>query len=171
MNSFWVVLLTPAAINFRFFGYFWLVSMTPGKNVIAGFNDTSDKLLWREKTAIYPVASHTLIRGPWGLWGTKTYFKPKRRYLGLVSRAFRVPFGFGSLRDLWSGCVYGCAFSWRFQWNYRRPSPTSAAGDIAVLVWTSFGGLRGPWSGCVRCLWMCLFKTTPMEYSGARGTH
>ncbi len=27
-----------------FFGYFWPVSTTPGKNVIAGVNDTADKL-------------------------------------------------------------------------------------------------------------------------------
>jgi len=37
------VLLTPM-INFRVFGYFWLVSTTPGKNVIASVNDTADKL-------------------------------------------------------------------------------------------------------------------------------
>jgi hypothetical protein len=37
------VLLTPR-INFRVFGYFWLVSTTPGKNVIASVNDTADKL-------------------------------------------------------------------------------------------------------------------------------
>jgi hypothetical protein len=37
------VSLTPA-INFRLFGYFWLVSTTPGKNVIAGVDDTGDKL-------------------------------------------------------------------------------------------------------------------------------
>jgi hypothetical protein len=40
VNSFSAVSLTPA-INFRPFGYFWRVSITPGKNVIA---DTGDKL-------------------------------------------------------------------------------------------------------------------------------
>ncbi len=34
-------------------------------------------------------------------------------------------------QDVWG--VYGCNFSWRFQWHHRRPWPTSAAGDIADL--------------------------------------
>jgi hypothetical protein len=44
---------------------------------------------------------------------------------------------FGSLRasdrDVWG--IYGCIFSWRFQWHYRhqRPCPTSAARDTAVF--------------------------------------
>jgi hypothetical protein len=29
--------------------------------------------------------------------------------------------------------VYGCAFSWQFQWHYWRPRPTPAASDIAVF--------------------------------------
>jgi hypothetical protein len=32
-------------INFMFFGFFWPVSTTPGKNVIAGVKDTADKFL------------------------------------------------------------------------------------------------------------------------------
>jgi hypothetical protein len=40
VNSFLTV--TPV-INFRLFGYFRPVSTTPGKNVIGGVNDTSDK--------------------------------------------------------------------------------------------------------------------------------
>jgi hypothetical protein len=43
LNKFLVVSLT-LAINFRPVGYFWLVSMTPGKNIIAGVIDTGDKL-------------------------------------------------------------------------------------------------------------------------------
>ncbi len=67
-------------------------------------------------------------------------------------------------QDVWG--VYGCAFSWSFQWNYRRQSPTSAAGDIAVLVWVSFGSLRGPWSGCVRCLYGCAFSNGVLRGPG-----
>ncbi len=58
--------------------------------------------------------------------------------------------------------VYRCVLSWRFQWDHRRPCPTSAAGYIDNLVKSSFGGLRGLWSGCLRCLWMHLFKLVPM---------
>ncbi len=67
--------------------------------------------------------------------------------------------GVGGFRGLWSGCVglYRCVFLWRFQWDHRRPCPTSAAGDIADLVKSSFGGLRDLWSGCLGCLWMHLF--------------
>ncbi len=49
--------------------------------------------------------------------------------------------------------VCGCIFSWPFQWDYRRPCPTSAARDITNLVLkSSVGGLRGLWSGSVGCL-------------------
>ncbi len=48
-------------------------------------------------------------------------------------------------QSIWG--VYECVFSWRFQWHYRLPCPTSVAGDIAVLVWSSYGGLMGLWSG------------------------
>ncbi len=51
-------------------------------------------------------------------------------------------FSFGGLRGLWSRCmgwgVFGCNFSWRFQWQHRRPWPTSAAGDIADLSPSTF---------------------------------
>jgi hypothetical protein len=43
VNNFSAVSLTPV-ISFWLFGYFWPVSRTPGKNVIAGVNDTGDKL-------------------------------------------------------------------------------------------------------------------------------
>ncbi len=33
------------SVNFRLFGYFWLVLMTPEKNVIASVKDTSDKFI------------------------------------------------------------------------------------------------------------------------------
>ncbi len=35
-----------------------------------------------------------------------------------------------SNQGVWS--VYGCVFSWWFQWHHQRPRPTPAAGDIAV---------------------------------------
>jgi hypothetical protein len=64
----------------------------------------------------------TLIRGP---GGRQNYFKPKKwHYLVLAASGV-------SDQDVWD--VYGCNFSWRFQWHHRRPWPTSAAGDIADL--------------------------------------
>jgi hypothetical protein len=63
--------------------------------------------------------------------------------------------------------LYRSVLSWRFQWDHRRPCPTSAAGDIADLVKSSFGGLRDLWSGSLRCLWMHLFKPVLMIPSAA----
>ncbi len=68
-------------------------------------------------------------------------------------------------QGLWG--VYRCILSWGFQWDNRRPCPTSVAGDIANLVKRSFGGLRGLWSGSLRCLWMHLFKPVPRILSVA----
>ncbi len=39
-------------------------------------------------------------------------------------------------QDVWG--VFGCNFSWRFQWQHRRPWPTSAARDIADLSPSTF---------------------------------
>ncbi len=63
--------------------------------------------------------------------------------------------------------IYGCVFSRRFQWDHRRPCPTTAAGVIADLVKSCFCGLRGLWSGCVGCPWMHLFMAVPMIPSAA----
>ncbi len=47
-----------------------------------------------------------------------------------LNNAVLVWSSFGGLRGLWSGYVRClCAFSWLFQWQYRWPWPTSAAGD------------------------------------------
>ncbi len=47
-----------------------------------------------------------------------------------ANNAVLVLSSFGCLRGLWSGCVRClCAFSWQFQWQYRRLWPTSAARD------------------------------------------
>ncbi len=47
-----------------------------------------------------------------------------------LNNALLVWSSFGGLRGLWSRFVRClCAFSWLFQWQYRRPWPTSAAGD------------------------------------------
>ncbi len=67
-------------------------------------------------------APHT----PWDPWGHQNYRKPKRHYLVLAA----------SGASVWG--VYGCSFSWRFQWHHRWPWPTSAAGDIADLSPSTF---------------------------------
>jgi hypothetical protein len=47
-----------------------------------------------------------------------------------LNNAVLVWSSFGSLWGLWSGYVRCLsAFSWLFQWQFRRPWPTSAAGD------------------------------------------
>ncbi len=51
---------------------------------------------------------HTLIRGP---WGRQNFFIPKQQYLVLAASGARD-------QDVWG--VYGCNFSWWFQWNHRR---------------------------------------------------
>jgi hypothetical protein len=68
-------------------------------------------------------------------------------------------------RGVWS--FYRCVLSWRFQWDHRRPCPTSAAGAIADFVKQDFGGLRDLWSGSLRCLWLHLFKPVLMIPSAA----
>ncbi len=57
------------------------------------------------------------------------YCKSKRHYLVLAASG-------ASDQDVWG--VYGCNFSWRFQWHHRRLWPTSAAGDIADLSPSTF---------------------------------
>jgi hypothetical protein len=85
VNRYSAVSMTPA-INFRLFGYFWSVLMSPGKNVIAGVNDTGDKLLWRQRSRgrMLPpwksasiASSHTLTIGT---WGRQNWFKPNFFY-------------------------------------------------------------------------------------------
>jgi hypothetical protein len=70
--------------------------MTPGKNVIAGVNDTADKVFHHRPPKSATTAkivigtamirrkstSYTLIRGP---EGRQNYFKPKRHYLVLAA--------------------------------------------------------------------------------------
>jgi len=86
--------------------------------------------------------------------------RKKRGGIKMVLGASRV-----SDQGVWG--VYRCVFSWRFQWDHRRPCPTSAAGAIADFVKQSFGSLRDLWSGSLRCLWMHLFKPVPMIPSAA----
>ncbi len=81
----------------------------------------------------------------------------------MVSAASRA-----SDQDVWG--LYRCIFSWWFQWDHRRPCPTSAAGDITNFVKSSFGGLRDLWSGCLGCLWMHLFMAVLMTPSAAGAT-
>ncbi len=120
--------------------------MTPSLNFSSG-----NKLYWRQRsvlsaklylaaevtaTTAYIVigtamkrcigTSHTLIRGP---WGSQNFFKPKRHYLVLVASV-------ASDLDVWG--VYGCNFSWRFQWHHQRLCLTSTAGDIVNLSPSTF---------------------------------
>ncbi len=84
---------------------------------------------WTQPWKRAKAPSHTLIRGP---GGHQNFFKPKRHYLVLAaSGAYD--------QDVWD--VYGCNFSWRFQWHHRRPWPTLAAGDIADLYPSTFSYL------------------------------
>ncbi len=106
--------------------------MTPGKNVVAGVVDTciDDRGLLLLQNYLRPPKSATAAdivigrpRRPPKLLQTKTAL-----------------FSFGGLRGLWSRCVFGCNFSWRFQfqWHRRRLRPTSEAGDIADLYPSTF---------------------------------
>ncbi len=45
---------------------------------------------------------------PWNTWGRQNYCKPKRHYLVLAALG-------ASDQDVWG--VYGCNFSWQFQWH------------------------------------------------------
>ncbi len=76
-------------------------------------------------------------------------------------------FGASGVSDQGVWGIYRCVFSWRFQWDHRRPCPTSAAGAIADFVKLGFCGLRDLWSGSLRCLWMHLFKPVLMIPSAA----
>ncbi len=144
VNSFSAVSFTPA-INFRPFGYFWLVSTAPAINCspvsttppitteVWAFCKTNcgrrsrpwPPILSLEHPRKGAMAPHT----PWDPWGRQNYCKQKRHYLVLAASG-------ASDQDVWG--VYGCSFSWRFQWHHRRPWPTSAAEDIADLFPSTF---------------------------------
>ncbi len=64
-----------------------------------------------------------------GPGGRQSYFKPKRHYLVLAASE-------ASDQYVWG--VFGCNFSWRFQWHHRRLWSTSAAGEIANLSPSTF---------------------------------
>ncbi len=156
MNRFSAVSLTPA-INFRLFGYFWPVSLTLGKNVFAGVNDTAkklftgvnkpainclpvsttppinfsgnNKLYWWQRfvlsAKLSPAAevghgrrychwnSHEKaqrhLTHPDQALEAASYIKPKPHYLVLAASG-------ATDQDMWD--VYGCNFSWRFQWHH-----------------------------------------------------
>ncbi len=79
--------LLTLAINSRLFGYFWLVSTTQRvKNVIAGVNDTSDKLT-TEVCSFCKTENH-VARTP-KILQTKTAISQP-----CVQSAYRVQFGF-----------------------------------------------------------------------------
>ncbi len=62
-----------------------------------------------------------------------------RPELSLISLKVVLAASGASDQDVWG--VYGCIFSWRFQWHHQRPCPTSAAGDTTV---SHGGGPIGP---------------------------
>ncbi len=106
-------LLSPA-INLRLFVYFWPVSMSPRKNVIAGANNTGNKLLWPQRDVsgrrgrMLPPwkgasidTSHTCpCRDPWGrqnwfktnLFYTYSHWQ-KRPFRWWYSQAIRIDRG------------------------------------------------------------------------------
>ncbi len=156
VNKFSAVSLIPA-INFRLFGYFWLVSTTRGKNLSPvsltpavncspvstsppAINCIDDRGLLLLQNYLRPPKSATAANIVIGHSHENaqrhlTYLDQRpRRPLKLLQTKLAL-FSFCGLRasdqDVWD--VYGCNFSWRFQWHHRRPWPTSAAGDIADL--------------------------------------
>ncbi len=160
VNSFSVVSLT-LAINFRPFGYFWPVSTTPGKNVINCSPVSTTPLITTEVWAFCKTNSGRRSRPrppilsleqpqkaakaphtPWDPWGRQNYCKPKRLYLVLAASG-------ASDQDVWG--VYGCSFSWRFQWHHRRLWPLRRP-EISPIYLLQLSPILGssppPWRPC-----------------------
>ncbi len=138
VNNFSAVSLTPA-INFCLFGYFWPVSTTPGKNVIAGVNDTGDKLYWWQRSALAAILSPAadIVIG-----------RPRRPPKLLQTKT--ALFGFGGLRGLWLRCV-GCFSNDTIGGRGRLQRPEIS--PIYPLQLSPFlGSSPPPWRPC-SCDW------------------
>ncbi len=160
VNNFSAVSLT-AAINFWLFGYFWPVPTTPGKMLSpVSLTLALNCLPVSMTTAINCIDDRGLLLLQNYLWPPKvghgnrychwnSHENAQRHLTNPDQRPRRPPkllqtktalFSFGGLRGLWSRWwgIFGCNFSWRFQWHHRRPDPTSAAGDITDLSPSTF---------------------------------
>ncbi len=99
------------------------VSTTPPINF-----STGDKLCWGQRSVLLCKA----ISGRWSQPRLPNSHEKAQRHLTHPDQRPRRPpkllqtktalFSFGGLRGLWSRCVgvYGCNFSWRFQWHRGR---------------------------------------------------
>jgi hypothetical protein len=114
----------------KFFHWRWTVLMTEDCSFCKTISSCR-YCHWKRRKG----TSHTLIRGPWGRQnyfkpisghrsrprppilslegprGHQNYFKPKRHYLVLAASG-------ASDQDVWG--VFGCNFSWQFQWHHRH---------------------------------------------------
>jgi hypothetical protein len=87
----------------KFFHWRWTVLMTEDCSFCKTISSCR-YCHWKRRKG----TSHTLIRGP---CGCQNYFKPKRHYLVLAASG-------ASDQDVWG--VFGCNFSWQFQWHHRH---------------------------------------------------
>jgi hypothetical protein len=129
MNSFSAVSLTPA-INFRPFGYFWPVSTTPAINCSTvsttppittefwAFCKTNSGHRSRPRPLKSATAADIVIgTATKRCKGPSHALRPLRPPKLLQTKT--VAASGASDQDVW--VVYGCNFSWRFQWHHRRP--------------------------------------------------
>jgi hypothetical protein len=140
VNDFSAVSLTPA-INFWLLGYFWPVSTTPGKNVIAGVVDTGDKLYWWQRSALAAKLSPAAEVGHGRRYCHWNSHENAQSHLTNPDQRPRRPpkllqtkmalFSFVGLRGLWSRCV-GCF--WMQLFMAVPMTPSAAVAD--------FGGRR-----------------------------
>ena len=159
LNSFSAVSLTPV-INFRFFGYFWPVSTTPGKNVINCSPVSTIPLINCSPVSTTPPINFSLMinciddRGLFFLQiGTnRWYLLPPKS-------------------DMAANGVIGTAMKSCFHRHPahldKRPLKPPKLLETKTTIF-SFGGLRGLWLGCVGCIWMKLLMAVPMTSSAAR---
>ncbi len=145
VNSSSLVLLTPAT-NFRFFGYFWLVSMTPGKNVIAGVIDTAINCS--------PVSTTPAINCIHDI----VFFFCKT----ISGRRSRPWPPILSLEQPWKGKKAP-----HIPWSEALRPPKLLQTKTALF---SFDGLRGLWSRCVGCL-DATFYGGSNDTNGGHGRH
>jgi hypothetical protein len=150
VNNFSAVSLTPT-INFSLFGYFWLVSTTPWINVIAGVNDTADKLF----TGVNDTGDK--------LFASVNDTADKVFHRRPPKLATAAEGGHGRQNCHWNSHEKAQEHLTHSDHRPQRP-PKLLQTKAALFI---FGGPRGLWSRCVGCLWMQLFMAVPMTPSAA----